>query len=356
MKITKLFTLAALVALPLTASAARLVIPAAGTGPGANGSHWQSDITIHSAAPRGTSLTLRFLQGTTLSNPVTVDLAPRQTVSIDDVVRTKFHATGTGAVIIDMNDRDARSIAVNSRTLNVLADAEFGQDIPAINVTDALREGDTGALTGASDVRRERFNFGVYTLEPTTIKWQLVRANGSIAQIKSVDYPAASHAQYNNGIESLLGVTPQSNDTVHARIISGRAIAYGSIVNTTGDPTYVPGIRTREDILINFKGIDLDENGTVDIADANGDSILDAPVEIATSMFDSYFKVVAEGEFGEAVQYEVVSSPAQADILDDRGTLRVAAGAAVKGTVGEIRIRAISGTSSQILTIPVRFR
>ena len=356
MKVRQFLTAAVIAALPFTAHAAQLIIPAAGSGPGANGSQWQSDLTIHSAAPRGTTLTLRFLQGTTFSAPVQVHLTARQTVSIEDVVRTKFHARGTGALVVDINDRDARSIAVNSRTLNVLGDVEFGQDIPAINVTDALREGDTGALTGASDVASERFNFGVYTLEPTTIKWQIVRASGSIAETRAVDYPGAAHAQYNNGIESLFDVTPQSNDTVYARILSGRAIAYGSIVNTTGDPTFVPGIRTREDILINFKGVDLDENGTIDVADANGDGVLDATIDIATSMFDSYFKVVAEGEFGEDVAYEVVSSPAQADILDEDGTLRVAAGAAVKGTVGEIRIRARSGTSSQILTIPVRFR
>jgi hypothetical protein len=356
MKITKLLTAAAIAALPLTTYAAQLVIPAAGTGPGANGSQWRSDVTIHSAAPRGTSLTLRFLQATTLSAPVTIDLAPRQTVAIEDVVRTKFHASGTGAVIIDMTDRDARSIAVNSRTLNVLGDAEFGQDIPAIDVTNALREGDTGALTAASDVARERFNFGLYTLEATTIKWQVLRANGSIAQIKSVDYPANAHVQYNNGIESLLGVTPQSNDTVYARVLSGKAIAYGSIVNTTGDPTYVPGIRTREDILIHFKGVDLDENGTIDVGDANDDGILDAPVDVVTSLFDTYFKVIAEGEFGETIEYAVASSPAQTDILDEEGTVRVSAGGAVKGTLGEIRIRAISGMSSQILTIPVRFK
>ncbi|HYH09748.1 MAG TPA: hypothetical protein VEK11_22055 [Thermoanaerobaculia bacterium] len=356
MKITNLLTAAAIAALPLTTHAAQLVIPAAGAGPGANGSQWKSNVTIHSAAPRGTSLTLRFQQGTTLSAPVEVHLGARQTVSIDDIVQSKFHATGTGALIVDVSERDARGIAITSRTANVLGDVEFGQDIPAVDVADALREGDTGALPGPDDVTRERFNFGIYTLEATTVEWQVVRANGTVAATRSVTYATSAHAQYNSGIESLLGVAPQRNDTVYARLASGRAIAYGSIVNTTGDPTFVPGIRTREDILIDFKGVDLDENGTIDVADANDDGVLDAPVDIATSMFDSYFKVVAEGEFGETVQYEIVSSPAQADILDENGTLRVAAGAAVKGTVGEIRIRAISGSSSQVLTIPVRFR
>lgn len=356
MKFRNLITAAAVAALPLAAQAAQIVVPAAGSGPGANGSQWQSELTLHSAAPRPVTLSIAFHQGTQVTQPVSVTLAARETVSIADIVRTKFNVTGTGALVIDLTDRDARGIAITSRTSNVLGNVEYGQDIPAVDVTNAIRAGEDAALPGPAVAAATRFNFGAYAIEPSVIEWQVVRANGTVAGSKIMSYAAGSHAQHNGGIDTLIGVTPQNNDTLYARVTQGRAIVYGSIVNTTGDPTFVPGILTRGDIVIHFAGLDLDEDGTVDVKDENGDGVLDATIDVVTSLFDNYFRIVASGEFGEVVQFEVVSSPADADLLDEAGTLRVSAGGSVKGTTGEIRVKATSGSSSQILTIPVRFR
>ncbi|HEX8616645.1 MAG TPA: hypothetical protein VF911_03570, partial [Thermoanaerobaculia bacterium] len=164
-------------------------------------------------------------------------------------------------------------------------------------------------------------------------------------------------AQHNAGVQAAFGVAPAGNDTVHAHVLTGRALFYGSAINLTGDPSFVPGIATREDVTLTFKGIDSDENGTVDIADANGDGTLDAPVDVFTSLFGNYFRVVAESEFGSAVTYEVISAPSvEAALLDNNGTLRVLASGNVKGTAGVIQIRATSGTSSSVFVIPVRYR
>lgn len=358
MKYRNLITIAALAAMPFAAQAATLVVPAAGTGAGANGSHWQTELTIHTAAPRPVTLSLSLHQGSTVLGPVSVTLQARETLSIEDVVKTKFNVTGgSGALVIEASDRDARTLAVTSRTSNVSAEGEFGQDIPAVNVSDASGAGDVTALTGPSEASANRFNFGVYAIEATSVKWELVRANGTIAATKNVAYVAGQHAQHNAGVQTLFNVQPSDNDTVHAQIVSGRAIFYGSIINATGDPSFVPGVRTREDILIHFAGIDLDENGTVDIADANGDGVLDAPVDVFTSLFGNYFRVIAEGEFGEVVEYELLAAPqVEAALLDNTGTLRVLASGNVKGTTGELRVRATSGASSSVLVIPVRYR
>lgn len=358
MKYRNIITAAAIAAMPFAAHAATLVVPAAGTGPGANGSQWQTELTIHTAAPRPVTLALSLHQGSTVLGPVNVTLQARETLSIADVVKTKFNITSaTGALVIEATDRDARTLAVTSRTANFSSAGEFGQDIPAVNVSDASGAGDVSALTGPSDAHASRFNFGVYAIDATTVKWELVRANGTIAGTKDVTYVAGQHAQHNAGVQALFNVLPSDNDTVHAHVVSGRAIFYGSIINATGDPSFVPGVRTREDIVINFAGIDLDENGTVDIADANGDGVLDAPLDVFTSLFGNYFRVIAEGEFGETVEYEIVAAPqVEASLLDDNGTLRVLASGNVKGTNGELRIRAISGDSSTVLVIPVRYR
>lgn len=357
MNFRNLIAAAAIAATPLAAQAATLVIPAAGTGPGANNSQWQSELTLHTAAPRAVQLTLTFHQAKSVFGPVTVALQPRETLSISDVVKAKFGIeSGSGALVIDIADRDARSLAVTSRTVNISPTGEFGQDIPAIDATAANRLGEIAALTGPSSVAKTRFNFGVYATEAARVQWQLLRADGTLAGSTEALYAAGEHVQYNGGVTSLLNLAPQDNDTVYARVLSGRAIFYGSAINATGDPAFVPGVKTRDDIRINFAGVDLDENGTIDIADADGDGVLDGTIEVATSFgFPNYFNVIATGEFGEAVTLEVVSTPTETALLDTN-TLRVAGAGDVKGSTGEILVRATSGTSSSILTIPVRFR
>lgn len=356
MKFRNLIAAAAVAALPFSASAATVIVPAAGTGAGANSSHWQSELTMHNAAPRIATLSISFHRGTDVFTSDPVPVAPGQTQSIADIVKTKFDLdNGTGALVIELSDRDSRGIALTSRTFNTSAEGEFGQDILAVDATNALRAGDIAALPGPTSTEGNRFNFGIYATEAASIEWQVVRGNGAIAGTKTVTYAAGTHAQYNSGIQSLIGVTPQDLDTVHARVNSGRALFYGSIINATGDPTFVPGIRTREDILIQFTGVDLDENGSVDIVDQNGDGVLDAPVQIFKSTFPNYFQVVARGEFNEVVTLEVVSAPVYVKLLDADGTLIVIAGGNEQ-TTGEIVLKATSEGSTQLITIPVIFK
>jgi hypothetical protein len=354
MKFRNLIAAAAVAALPLTTYAATLIVPVAGTGPGANASQWRSELTLHTVAPRPVTLALTFHYEGTIRGPVSITLQPRETLSIADVVRTKFGVTsGNGALLVDATDRDARTLAVTSRISNVSPTGEFGQDIPSVDAEDALRAGDIAAISGPSSVATNRFNFGIYATEKANIEWRVVRANGTVAATSTVPYEAGIHVQYNSGVQNLFNTSPQDNDTVQARIISGRAVFYGSIINVTGDPTFVPGIRTREDILIQLAGVDLDENGSIDLRDANGDAVLDAPVQIIRSGFGNYFRVVAVGEFGEPVTLEVVSSPGHARFLDANGTLLVTAGADVTGTTGAIVLKATSNGATQLITIPV---
>ncbi len=356
MKFRSILTVAAMVLLPFAASAATIVVPAAGTGPGANNSQWQSELTLHSAAPRALTVSISFHHGIEVLGPINVTLGARETLSIADIARTKFGlAGGTGALVIEVADRDARHLAVTSRTFNTTDEGEFGQDIPAVKIADAAVAGDIATLTGPSAVATTRFNFGIYAVEATTVKWELVRASGNIISSNTLSFPAGSHAQFNNGVQGLLHAVPQNNDTVYARVITGRAIFYGSAINATGDPTFVPSVRTRDDILIQF-GIDEDEDGTVDLSDADGDGVLDVSMELLTGAFPNYFRIVAQGESGEDVQLAIVSSPSEAVFIDTKGTVLTAPFEGLKGQTGTMVVRATSGGTTTLLTIPLRFR
>jgi len=357
MKFRNFLSAAIITLLPVVASAATIVVPAAGTGPGANSSTWQSELTLHSSAPRALSVSVAFHQGNTVLGPVNVALAAKETLSIADIAKSKFGlSAGIGAVVIGLDDRDQRYLAVTSRTFNTAPDgSEFGQDVPSVASDEAVAAGQIATINGPSSVATTRFNFGLYAVTATTLKWELVRANGSVAASANANYAAGEHVQYNSGVAAVFGAAAQDNDTIYARISNGSAIFYGSVINATGDPSFVPGLPTRDDILISF-GVDANEDGTIDFTDADNDGVLDHEVEVLTGGFPAFFRVVAKGEFGETVNLVVVSSPSDARFVDANGTLQTGASDGLKGKTGEMIIRATVNGQTSLLTIPVRYR
>ena len=341
------------------ASAAEIVIPAAGTGAGVNASQWQSDVLLHNVAPRAITLTMTLHMGTGIHGPVAVTIPARNTRHFTDVVKTLFEVpSGTGAVVLDVTERDMKYLAVTSRTYNKTAGGvEYGQDIPAVRATDAATAGSIAVLTNPATDATDRFNFGIYAVGAATVRWDLVRADGSLAATRDVSYAARQHDQYNRGIFTLLGATEaKKDDTIYARILSGKAIVYGSSINDTGDPTFVPSTVATDEVLLKF-GVDLDENGTIDIADADNDGVLDSQMVIVTSMYPAYFRVVVQDEFGQPVTLEVVESEASAELRGTDGSMRVGAAGDLKNTTGRIVLRATSANgATTLLTIPVRFR
>lgn len=354
MNLKRLITAASIALLPLAAGAATFIVPAAGTGPGANDSHWQSELTLHntSASPVTASLTFHDGNGAQTGDSVTVNA--RATVSIADIVATRFGRTSsTGAIEITVPDAAANKLAITSRTFNSSANGQFGQDIPAINANDAAAAGSVVVLQAPSSAADARFNFGLYAVTDSTIRWELVRADGTVlTPIADQTYAAGTQRQFNSGISTLLGATAQDNDVVQAVITTGKVIAYGSAVNNaSGDPSYVPGIAARTDIRVNFLGVDLNEDGTIDVADANHDGVLDQPIDIFTSLYPNYFRVVVEG----GATLELVDAPRDA-VLIDAQTIEWAPGGNLKGQTGTLKVRATVNGASDVLTIPVNFR
>lgn len=337
---------------PLAASAATLVIPAAGTGAGLNNSHWQTELTLHNTSSSTITAKLTFHDANgAASGSVNVDVAPRATVSIDDVVATRFGRTsGTGAITIDVANDVANKLAVASRTFNASDAGEFGQDIPAVYAANAPAAGDTIVLNGPTSAATARFNFGIYAVSAATVRWDLVRADGAIAASKEVSYAAGAQNQYNGGIESFFSQTAQDDDTVYAAVTSGRAIAYGSVVNNeSGDPTYVPGVATRADLRINFVGVDFGADGSVDVADANHDGVLDQPVSVASGHFPVGFRVVVSATSGTPT-FELIDAPADARLADSNGLVFYQ-----PSTTGatSLKLRVTADGVTEVITIPV---
>ncbi len=339
-----------------------LVIPVAAATDGARGTRWISDVILHNAGTSEVPVTLSFHDATGQNGQAEAILPPRSTVILRNVVGTIFgRDNATGAILIDTDDFLARKLALTSRTYNLDTEnqgsGEFGQDIPAMKPAGALSSGDTGVLTGPATASTTRFNFGLFALEDTTIQWRLLRSTGVVAGETTRSYTAGTHTQHNNGISALFSAAGQNGDVVHAVMQDGSAYLYGSVINNvTGDPSFVPAIPVRENEPVVILGVDVDEDGTTDIFDADGNGVLDAALDIPTGTFPNYFRVIAEDPEGGELTFSLVNPPLDVALIDDIGTVQWYPGNNLKGTSGSLTVRVSDGTDSSDLIIPVNFR
>src|ERR1019366_1687125 len=152
-------------------SATTLIVPASGTGPGANGSHWQTELTLHNTSASAVTATLTLHDAIGAAGTSTVNVAPRATVAIADVVATRFgRESATGAIEITFDNAFAQKLSIASRTFNKTSGGEFGQDIPAVDAATAPDAGNTIVLGAPSSEADARFNFGVYAVTAATVQ------------------------------------------------------------------------------------------------------------------------------------------------------------------------------------------
>jgi hypothetical protein len=347
----RILGITSLALLPFTAGATTLIIPAAGTGPGANGSQWSSELIIHNASSRQASVELIYHDSSGATKPQSMVVGARTTVTTADVVRNVFGITGgTGAIEVDIDDATASHLAITSRTFNTSATGIFGQDIPAVDATGAAAAGDLTVLEGPASATDFRFNFGTYAVTDASVRWELLRASGTVAATKEVDYKAGTQFQYNNGIVGLLGGTASDGDVVYATVTAGKALFYGSSVNNaSGDPTFVPGLRARADSHIAF-AVDLNEDGSIDLRDANNDGVLDSPVNLYTIGFPNYFRLVFPGLTD--VKVELAEPAPDVLLLDDKGSVEWAPSVDQRGSTRTLRLKVTANGITEIISIP----
>lgn len=334
------------------------VIPASGTGPGANNSQWQSEVTIHNAGLELLLVKLSYHDAAGAVGSIDLPLPGRTTRTLSDIVKNDFGQTqSTGAIVFDTDDALRGKLSITSRTFNLSPAGEFGQDIPALTVTQSITFGDTGILNGPANAAANRFNFGIFASEETKIEWRLLRRDGTVAGSVVRTYKAGTQTQHSAGVSTLFAQTPQDNDVIHAKVLSGQAWIYGSVVNNqTGDPTYIPGARTRENLLPEILGIDIERDGIVDFKDADRNGVLDQALEASTGSFPNMFRIVARDPENSALTFVIVGGDGTAMFFDSNGTISWSPSGALRDTSGSLVVRVSDGLDSIDFTIPVNYR
>ena len=137
-----------------------LLVPVAGRTAGAFGSQWKTDLVVTNAARTGESVSAQifFFENGVVQQPAVVNLWPRQSVNLTDVIAEAFgKEAATGMILVATNVPDAK-LTARARIYNTANGAQFGQTVQAMPLTKLSKD---AMLTGLMGLDGNRTNVGV---------------------------------------------------------------------------------------------------------------------------------------------------------------------------------------------------
>jgi PKD repeat protein len=221
----------------------RLVVPAVGRVPGANGTFWRSDVTFYNPSSSTMSLALRYQPAgadNRFANALQLTVGAGKTLLLTDVLNWLGINSGSGA--LDVRWTSPAGPVVTSRTYtSTTGGGTYGQSIDPVTEfgNDAYVPGLRSDLTFRSNVGF--VNGGDTTIGVTT---QLLGTNGQTLATGFVALQPRSQTQLtlaqmfpSVNVQSLGSVTLKAHADGQPDMF-----AYGSIIdNTSGDPVFFAG-------------------------------------------------------------------------------------------------------------------
>lgn len=221
------------------------LIPAAGHSPGANSTHWITDLTLRNVTnspqqifliltPAGTS-------GDESAMVTRLFVEPAQTLTLRDIAKTIFGFEG--ACSLDIRGPQ-NVLTATSRTYNDSPLGTFGQSIPAYRAPTLGSTDPVLFIPGLRETLEFRSNVGFTETsgQSVTMTLEVVGANGDVLGAMPLSFLPWEHRQVStrglaNGYEAgMARLRYESGE--------GSLAAYASIIdNRTGDPIYLPAAR-----------------------------------------------------------------------------------------------------------------
>ena len=229
------------------ASGYQLLIPAAASTPGANGTFFKSDIAIVNLAPRDQDVRFDWLpQGGGPVAVTTLTITANTGIRSDDFVATHLGQTGVGSIVVsglnslgvvDLNAQLFISVRIWSPQPGT--SGTTSQSLPAIptNAVITSAEAVLYAVGGADNSLNYRVNVGIVNFSQTTQNFRITMPAQLGPQLAEIDVtiPAMSLKQVSLGS----GLSPTQKVLIDNTTTTGKSnswIAYGSTVdNVTGD-------------------------------------------------------------------------------------------------------------------------
>ena len=242
---TSRFRLAVLgaTALSLTLSAfaagteADALLPVAGSLRGGFGSVFKTSAQLHNRTDRAAKGTLIFhpagATGASTDPSLAYDLAPRSTVSYDDVIEA-MGVQGIGS--IDVIVAEGAVPAIVARIYDDQSTGTSGAGVRLMDPDEAIQEGERGSLIVPGDLGRFRFNIGIRTLdEGAVVMLSVWSESGMMRSSLLKTFPANFFQQ--QAAQDFVLATLLANDSISIDMVAGSAILYGTTTdNSTNDP------------------------------------------------------------------------------------------------------------------------
>lgn len=301
----------------------RTVIPAAAHSPGANGSFWNTNVTLSSRSGRPVLAWLRWIRQS--APPVVRPFVVSGHLVLDDVVATLFGAdSGSGALIVDSD----AALAATSRTAAQAAGQGPGQVLPGIPPLSGAAPAVLPGLRGGPSFRT---NIGLANVsaagEHVTV--ELYDGSGVRIRTREIDLDAWRSVQLNRVLKGRA-----ATGAVWARVTAdGPFSAYASVIdNGTNDAaTVLPATVTSDPLVIPAAAHTPGYNGALWRTSLDLVNPGDAPAEAALELLTPEGGTIPGGS--------VELGPGTAVRIDD-----VLAARFPGHTAGAIRITPSSGT------------
>jgi subtilisin-like proprotein convertase family protein len=221
--------------------APRKVIAAVAHTPGALGTAWQTDVRLFNGSSVTANVTAIFThsgdEGWNHFAAVKLSIAPRQVMTLDDVVAATMQTSGVGQLEF-LGDTDA--LVVTSRTFTRANGGTYGQFIPAVSTSESSSIAFVTRIQASSNFRTN-IGFAETAGGSGTVRVTLFDGGtGSIVSQQDLAILPFGQLQFPAAGASLM--------TAELRVVSGdaRIVAYSSVIdNGSGDPIYVPAAAPR---------------------------------------------------------------------------------------------------------------
>jgi hypothetical protein len=222
----------------------RVVFPSAGSLPGANGAHWQSDLTLHNPLKERMTLGLRYVAGDVRIDRA-VTILGGQSLRWEDVVKSLFRAPeGSGVLWIEYRGKTAPVALL--KTYDATRGAQGSLDAPLSMQNSATAGIGNSDLTivGIPGSAQRRVNLGIVNVGkvPATFRITVRTRTGQLIGKTFEEGLGEDASRMIADIDKTLGVTIDETTAVHVTMTAGTGVAYVSIVNAMGDSQFLPAI------------------------------------------------------------------------------------------------------------------
>lgn len=218
---------------PVLWSEEYLIFPAVGSARGAAGSEWRSSFVAYNPDQRVMPIRLRYLSGRG-NREVVVQLEPRRSLLIEDIVAETFRMPGTSGALLVRHPHDRSPIvSVQTQDLTRPSSLSVAQPLTSGAAADAKGIFPTLTIVGARGGDLRRVNLGLINAGEGDVHFH---ASFRTPQGEVIGLPAEGVIREGErfllgDIEKPMGAPLIDGMVIHVRVLEGRAIGYASIVD-----------------------------------------------------------------------------------------------------------------------------